>query len=238
MNEEIKKTRRPRRTKKNVEKDVLDAVTSVIEDVGFGKVTLKEIAQRAKIEASVFYRRYNNLEELFEQYTKKYDYWFGSIAIKMPLDLNDEESFKWIIQNLAKELYDNKIMQRILMWELCDENPITRRTAVQRETLNNSLIKLLEQRFGGSGLDINALAAICISGVYYLIMHQHISKFCDVDFSTKTGKKRLENALDQLISLFFSELKHQQEKREIAQRLKDAGVSQHVIDRCVELKNS
>ncbi len=237
MAEEVKKPRRPRRTKKNVEKDVLDAVTSVIEDVGFGKVTLKEIATRAKIEASVFYRRYDNLEELFDDYTRKYDYWFMSVADNMPKNLNDEDAFKWIIQNLAKELYGNKIMQRLLIWELCDENnPVTRRTAVQREILNKSLIQLLEQRFDGSGLDMNVLTAVCISGVYYLILHQNISKFCDVDFSTKAGKKRLEKALDQLISLFFSELRHQQEKHQIAQRLREAGVSQDIIDRCIELK--
>ncbi|MDD4198487.1 MAG: TetR/AcrR family transcriptional regulator, partial [Paludibacter sp.] len=222
MSEEIKKTRRPRRTKKGVEQDVLDAVTSVIEEVGFTKVTLKEIIQRAKIEASVFYRRYNKLDDLFDDYTRKYDYWFGSVSIMIPKNLNDEEAFKWIIQNLAKELYKNKIMQKILIWELCDENPVTRRTAVQRETLNTSLIQLLEQRFAGSGLDINVLTALTISGVYYLILHQHISKFCDVDFSTREGKKRLDKSLDQLVSLFFSEAKHQQEKRNIAQRLLDA----------------
>ncbi len=236
MAEEVKKTRRPRRTKKNVEKDVLDAVTSVIEDVGFSKVTLKEIAIRAKIEASVFYRRYNNLDELFDHYTRKYDYWFGSIALNMPKNLNDEEAFKWIIQSLAKELYNNKIMQRLLIWELCDENPVTRRTATQREALNKSLIQLLEQRFEGAGLDMNVLTALCISGLYYLILHQNISKFCDVDFSSRAGRKRLDKALDQLISLFFSELKHKQEKNQIAQRLKEAGVSQEVIERCIELK--
>ena len=236
MSEEVKKTRRPRRTKKGVEKDVLDAVTSVIEDVGFGKVTLKEIASRAKIEASVFYRRYNNLEELFDDYTRRYDYWFGNITLKMPKHLDDEMAFKWIIQNLARELYQNKVMQKLLIWELCDENHVTRRTAIQRESLNQSLIKLLEQRFAGSGLDINALTAITISGVYYLILHKEISKFCDVDFSSNKGKKRLENAIGQLISLYFSASRHQNEKHEIARKLREEGVSQDVIDRCIQLQ--
>jgi AcrR family transcriptional regulator len=236
MSEEVKKTRRPRRTKKNVERDVMDAVTSVIEDVGFGKVTLKEIAIRAKIEASVFYRRYNNIEELFDDYTRKYDYWFGSIAMNMPPNLSDEKSFKWIIQNLAKELYDNRIMQQLLKWELCDENPITRRSATMRESLNQSLIAVLEKRFGGTGLDINVLTALTISGVYYLIMHQEISTFCNVDFSSKKGRKRLDAALDQLISLFFSKMKHQQEIQEIAKRLEEAGVSLEIIAKCIDLK--
>ena len=234
MTEELKKPRRPRRTKKSVEKDVMDAITSVIEDVGFNHVTLKEIAFRAKIEASVFYRRYANLEELFEDYTRNYDYWLGGIAASMPKDLGDEAAFKWIMKNLVQALYKNKIMQRLLTWELCDENHVTRRTAVQRETMNQSLIQLLEQRFAGSGMDVNVLTALMISGIYYLIIHQNISKFCNVDFSSKQGQKRLIGAVDQLVSLFFSEEKHQQEKREIAQRLLEAGVSQEVIDDCIK----
>ncbi len=233
MTEELKKSRRPRRTKKSVEKDVLDAVTSLIEDVGFNHVTLKEIAIRAQIEASVFYRRYSNLEDLFDEYTRNYDYWLGGIAAGMPKDLSDEAAFKWIMQNLAQALYQNKVMQKLLIWELCDDNPVTRRTALQRETLNQSLIQLMEQRFAGSGLDMNVLTALMISGIYYLILHQHISKFCNVDFSSKQGKARLIKSIDQLVSLFFSEQKHQQEKREIAQRLLEAGVSQEVIDTCL-----
>jgi len=176
------------------------------------------------------------IEELFDDYTRKYDYWFGSIAMNMPPNLSDEKSFKWIIQNLAKELYDNKIMQQLLKWELCDENPITRRTATMRESLNQSLIAVLEKRFGGTGLDINVLTALTISGVYYLIMHQEISTFCNVDFSSKKGRKRLDAALDQLISLFFSKMKHQQEIQEIAKRLEEAGVSLEIIAKCIDLK--
>ena len=64
MSENTDKTRKPRRTKATIEREVLNAASSLIEEVGFAKVTLTGIAKRAQIEPPVFYNRYANLEEL------------------------------------------------------------------------------------------------------------------------------------------------------------------------------
>lgn len=234
MSEKIQKPRRQRRTKANIEKDVLTAVTSMIEEVGFANVTLTGIAQRAKIEATVFYRRYANLEELFDEYTHKYDYWFGGLAEMMPTDLSDEDKFKWLLRSLTKALYKNRIMQQLLIWELSDDNAVTRRTANLRERVNESLIRLLESCFHNSGMDVNVICALMISGIYYLILHRNMSRFCDVDFSTKKGRERLENALEQVITVLFGELRKQNEKLEIAKKLRAEGVSEDIIQRCIK----
>lgn len=234
MSEKVQKQRRQRRTKANIEKDVLAAVTSMIEEVGFANVTLTGIAQRAQIEPTVFYRRYANLEELFDEYTHKYDYWFGGLAEMMPADLSDEDKFKWLLRSLTQALYKNRIMQQLLIWELSDDNVVTKRTANLRERVNESLIRLLEYCFKNSGLDINVICALMISGIYYLILHRNMSKFCDVDFSTKKGRERLENAVEQVITVLFGELKKQNEKLEIAQRLRAEGVSEEIILRCIK----
>ncbi len=73
MSEEKETKKRFRRTKVAIERDVMLAVGSLIEELGFSNVTLTGVAERAKIEPAVFYRRYANLEELFEKYTQKYD---------------------------------------------------------------------------------------------------------------------------------------------------------------------
>ncbi|MEI6754089.1 MAG: TetR/AcrR family transcriptional regulator [Paludibacter sp.] len=232
MQEIPEKKRRNRRSKQTIEREVLNAVSSLIEEVGFANVTLTGVAQRAQIEATVFYRRYANLEELFDQYTRKYDYWLGNLAELMPTDLNDEESFKWILQNLIIALYKNKGMQELLIWELSNNNAVTRRTATLRELVNEPLIRLLEYRFKDSGIDMNVICALIISGIYYLILHRNISRFCDVDFSTKKGKDRLNSAVNQLVSILFSELKRQQQLLEIADKLRAEGISEDIINKC------
>lgn len=205
-----KKPRKPRRSKAVIEQAVLDAVHSLIEEVGFSKVTLTGIAARAQIEPTVFYRRYSNLDELFEIYTHKYDYWFAGVAELMPPDLSHEDSMKWILLNLARALHKNRGMQQLLIWELSDDNPVTRRTATLREKINESLIKELEKQFNMSGVDLNVLTALIISGIYYLILHRDMSTFCNVDFGTKAGRDRLDNTISQLVDIIFACVRQQQ----------------------------
>ena len=199
-------------------------------------MTLTGVAQRAQIEPTVFYRRYANLEELFERYTHKYDYWLGNLAETMPANQSDEDAFKWVIRNLTISLYKNKGMQELLRWELSTDNSITRRTTSLRELVNIPLIRLLEFRFKDSGIDMNVITALIISGVYYLVLNQNLSKFCDVDFSSKKGKLRLEDGVEQLASILFAELKQKQELLNIANKLKAEGVSESVINKCLNLQ--
>ncbi len=210
MSVAAKTPRKPRRTKAVIEQAVMDAVHSLIEEVGFNKVTLTGIAARAQIEPTVFYRRYTNLDQLFEEYTHKYDYWLAGIAELMPPDLSDEDSMKWILLNLVRALHKNRGMQQLLIWELSDDNPVTRRTATLREKINESLIRELEKRFDMTGVDMSVLAALIISGIYYLILHRNMSTFCNVDFSSKSGRDRLEKTIDHLVSILFSTLRSQQ----------------------------
>lgn len=231
----MNKPRRHRRTRETLEKDVLNAVTSLIEEVGFANVTLTAVAQRAKIEASVFYRRYDNLEELFDEYTHKYDYWLSGITELLPTDLSDEDTLKWLLRSLSTALYRNRVMQQLLIWELSDDNHVTRRTANLREKISENLIQALETRFANSGFDMNVVVALFISGIYYLILHRNMSKFCNVDFSTRKGKERLENTVDQLVSVIFCEIKRKSELKEIAENLKAEGVSEELLAKYIQL---
>jgi hypothetical protein len=151
----------------------------------------------------------------------------------MPVGLSDEDGFKWILKNLTIALYKNKGMQQLLIWELSHDNPVTRRTSGLRELINEPLIRLLEYRFKDSGIDMNVICAMMISGIYYLILHRDRSKFCDVDFSTRKGKIRLEEGISQLASILFGELKRQQEMIEIANKLRAEGVSESIINKCL-----
>jgi AcrR family transcriptional regulator len=233
MSEVEKKERRKRRTKLAIEKDVLAAVSSMIEEVGFRNVTLTGVAQRAQIEPIVFYRRYTNLENLFDLYTSKFDYWLSNIADTMPSGLNDEQTFQWIMRNLIFALNKNKGMQQLLIWELSDNNSVTQKTAMNREISNQILIKVLEEKFQHTGIDINVIASLVISGIYYLILHKDISTFCNVDFSKKSGMERLEKAVDSLVSFLFSIVKMQHENLQIAERLRAEGISEHIIAKCI-----
>ena len=232
MSDELEKKKRNRRTKAAIERDVMQAVDSLIEEVGFGNLTLTSVANRAKIEPAVFYRRFANLEELFDVYTRKYDYWMGGILASMPTDLNEEDGLHWILQQLIHSLLRNKGMQQLLIWELCDDNPTTRRTAQLRESINEPLIRLLEHKFKDSGIDINVISAVVISGIYYLILHRKRSLFCDVDYNSRAGKDRFKEGIRQLTNLLFEKLKEEERIEIIKAKLRAEGVSEEIIAKC------
>jgi AcrR family transcriptional regulator len=107
MSEEKVEKKRFRRTKIAIERDVLQAVGSLIEELGFSNVTLTGVARRAKIEPAVFYRRYNNLEELFDKYTQKYDYWLAGVG--RPAALQDGSKIAEIYNETAKKMVESLV---------------------------------------------------------------------------------------------------------------------------------
>lgn len=232
-NENTEKKKRFRRTKTSLEKDVNNAISSLIEEVGFANVTLTGIAQRAHIEPAVFYRRYANMDELFDQFTKKYDYWLTNIAETIPAEYNKEETFKLILKNLSNALSKNKAMQQLLIWELSADNEITRRTTELRESTNEPLVQQIETIFQDSDIDANAITAVLIAGIYYLLIYQGRSSFCGINFGKRNGKIRLDAAVEQISTFMFDALKQRQDKNQLAEKLRAEGVSEEIIHKCV-----
>lgn len=231
-NDVAQKGKRFRRTRVALERDVDRAINQLLEEVGFGNLTIVAITEKANIEPSVLYRRFANLEEIVSHYTHNYDYWFSNIADAMPKDLNHKETFRWVMINLARALFKNKAMQKLLIWELSDDNATTRRTARLREIMNEPLIRMLELVFKDANVDINAITAHMISGIYYSILHADRSHFCSVDFNGRKGLQRLESALNTQIDLLFSLLEKEAEKQELINKLRAEGVSEEIIEKC------
>lgn len=205
-----KKKRKPRRTKFSLEKDLMDAVKNIIEEDGFSKTTLASIAERADIMPNVFYNRYGSLDELFEEYVKRYDYWLSDIA-DANIDPNEvydhSDLFEKILIGLTESLYLNRSMQQILIWELEEENEITTRSARLREANTAELVNSFDEAYKAINpdLDIRVVASLFISGIYYLILHKNRSTFCTIDFSKKEGKALLLKTIKDLTAMLFGE---------------------------------
>lgn len=115
------------------------------------------------------------------------------------------------------------------MWELEEDNEITRETADMREKLNLNLMAYYGERFAPSGIDINAVSALLIAGIFYLILHRGRSSFCSVDDSHDEGKKRIIHAMDTFTELLFDKLNEKERQREMIQRMVKDGIPKSKI---------
>ncbi|MDD2493704.1 MAG: TetR/AcrR family transcriptional regulator [Tissierellia bacterium] len=227
-----KKQRKPRRTKFSLEKDFMDAVKSVIENEGFSKTTLAAISEKANIMPNVFYNRYNSLEELFNEYVKRYDYWLADITNTIDTNKIDDyaDLFQKILKGLIESLYPNRSMQQLLIWELAEENEITVRSARLREANAAELVNRFDEAYKliNKKIDIRVVSALFISGIYYLILHKNRSTFCNIDFSKKEGKQLLLDNIEELAKLIFGN-NQKNEVLRVAYNMKIKGIDLETI---------
>lgn len=196
-------SRRKRRSTEDIEKAILEAAAGFIEEKGFGELTVTGIIQKASIEPVQFYRRYGDLNGFIDEYVKRFDYWFSDVAKDSDSEGDEKERYEKIVNGLLDALCDNRIMQQLLRWELSGNNETVRRTARLREFHTLPLCSRYAKVFEGSDLDIVAVAAMMIGGIYYLVLHKDLSDFGGIDLNKEAGRERIRNAVRQLSGLLF-----------------------------------
>lgn len=224
-----------RRNSEEVDRDILIATKELVEEFGFSKLTLAKIAERASLAPNMFYKRFPDLDKLIEKFTKEYDYWFNDI-LEFRFDKSKpEEYYRTVMVQLAKSLYENKAMQQILIHELSNDNPTTRRTAKLRELDTDSGLNEYDQIFKGTRIDIRAHTALMIAGIYYLILHKDRSTFCGIDINTDEGKLRLQDTVSSICEFLFQIEEKKHEIKSIAQKLKNEKINISIIEKCTGL---
>jgi len=216
--------KRKQRTKKDIDESINNAAIQLIEEKGFQNIAVTAIMQRAKIEPVVFYNRYDDLDNFMDEFVKKYDYWFSDIIKNIEIQENPREQYITIMHSLLDSLKENKVMQQLLRWELSTHNNTTKRTARLRELHTLPLVERYKKIFEDSSVEIDALSALIIGGIYYLVLHGDLSEFGGIDINSEEGTQRLRNAIEYLSSIFFSYLNSGSETMTIAKRMKGKGV--------------
>lgn len=197
------KERRKRRSTKDIEASIINAASRLIEQGGFSKLMVTSIIHQAEIEPVQFYKRYEDLERFIDEYVKKYDYWFSDIMKAQNKSGNDKERYINILTGLFQSLSENKVMQELLKWELANNNETSKRTTQLRELHTLPLCRKYADVFSGTDIDIVAISALIIGGIYYLILHDELSAFGGIDLKKESDRQRVIDAIKQLSDILF-----------------------------------
>ncbi|MDR1729075.1 MAG: TetR/AcrR family transcriptional regulator [Prevotellaceae bacterium] len=235
-----KKARRRRRTKIEVEKDIWDALERLIRKKNIHNITIVELAQEARVEPIVLYNRFKNLDELIEKYVRQYDYWLKDVA-EINWNAEPKSEFKKMLTNFTKGLYESEIMQRMLVWELHNDSEVNRETAQMREMQSVQLFEHFNKQLQNGGSGFNAIIAVLVAGIYYLVLHRKISTFVFIDFDTEAGRQLLIDAVEEIVDFLIfpkdATVSHEnpQSIRDVAQNMLDLGVEKEIIARSTGL---
>ena len=83
------------------------------------------------------------------------------------------------------------------MKEVCDE----------RELLSQHFFTLSDRELKGREIDLRAVSALMVAGIYYLILHAKStdSLFCEINLSTSDGMERIKKAISLILKKTYEE---------------------------------
>lgn len=211
----------------------MKAAVAQIKKKGFSLALVTDIVKKAKIEPIVFYNRYKNLDEFYDEFVKKYDYWLSDFVRDNLKELDNPAVYGDVIGKLMTTLIDDAIMVEILRWEISEGNHITERTARLRELHAQDLLSMAEELESDAQADVTAISALIIAGVYFLVLHKDRSSFGGIDLNTEAGRKRITDACRRIGEMIFCKAPVEREKERIAENLRRQGVSEEVISKAI-----
>lgn len=239
MERAIKPTRNKRRTNVQLDIDVMRELEKLVREYGFGNVNITTLMKNAGLEPNVFYRRYGSIEHLYGILAKEYDFWIHN-TIDLPTlnKLGDKKFFSKTLKKLYKDLSNNEIMQKLLLWELTTDNQATRRAAQIRDTMNLNLITYYEKLFEPLKINIKGIAALFIGGLYYLVLHRERAEICTINYNTAAGEHSFDETIDNLTDMLFEKLEVYNEKKEIALRMANEGISESLMCKLLNISKN
>jgi AcrR family transcriptional regulator len=225
--------KKQRRKKKEIDKAIWTAFEKIVIERGFNAVTIAELAKKSGIEYVLLYNRFKNTDDLFKEYSAaNNDFWLNN-SIRIDPELSFKENSINVYLKLIDNLYENEIMQRILLWELNDTHKTTRHIAISREVENSFILTYFDREVKNTGLNLNILNSMIISGIYFLILHKKISTFSFVNFNFEEAKEQLKETVKYVINKLFTETNDVHV--DMAKKLLKKGIDKSIIAEVTEL---
>lgn len=233
MEENNTKSRRPKRTKAQIDDCINQAAVAEIVEKGFSDAILYGIIKRAKIEPIVFYNRYKSLDLFYDEFVKSKDYWFVDLLKEINEPQLSKEELTKILVSLVDALDKDSVMLELLRWEVASENSTTRRSAALREFHTLPLAKDYENLFKNTEVDMLSLCALVIGGIYYLELHKNLSPFSGIDVKTEEGKSRIKKAIGAFVNILFDLKERNLRQDRMRLRMREKGLSEEDIQYCL-----
>lgn len=192
---------------------LITAVGRVLQKKGYPGLTITNIGTEAKVDIKLIYLYFGNVNNLIETFIRQRDFWNmaeqGVVEdLIQDVDGIGKGEVITLLQSQYGRLYKDKLFQKLIHWELGEHTPTLRKIADTREEIGEKLFITIDKTFENSGIDIRTLLALQVSGIYYMVLHAKTngSTFCGVDINKPEGKERINNAIDYLVKLLYSQV--------------------------------
>lgn len=198
------------RNKHQTKQKLIDAVGEIILRDGFSGVGINAIAKEANLDKVLIYRYFDGLNGLLKEFAKQKDFYISITNVMLDeIEKAKREELQGLIIKILhgqlNELRRNKQLQELMRWEMIEKNELTIAIAREREEKGYELSRKLKEKMDVKDIDSDALVALLISGIYYLVLKSAtIDVFNGIKLNSEDGWHQIEKAIESIVIKFFN----------------------------------
>lgn len=202
---QIRRRHFKQRDAEETKRQILEAASQIVVEDGFPALTATRIAVLIGKDRTIVNHHFGNLANLKRSYIRQKDYWppfFERFRLPVsPSALQVRTLFSELMQENFRYFRNNVEMQKIILWQISEQNPLMRRISEEREIEGAKLLGMAEPYFKGSGVDFKAVEALLLGGIYYVVMHAENNKstVCGIDINQDRDRRILVETIAQVI---------------------------------------
>lgn len=216
MSDQIKKARKitdgALRNKERTRQKMIDAVGEVLKEKGYAGLSINNIIDKANVDRRLINLYFGDVNNLIEAYLNSKDYWMTKVAPKVQTIMDQSVGFGQneitsILHTTFNEVNASPDLQKILTWEISEYQKQLRELVDRREALGSKVFKATDKEFQGTNINLRAVLALQIAGIYYLNLHAKTtgSTFCEIDINQPEGELAIKEALSSIVNLVYKE---------------------------------
>jgi AcrR family transcriptional regulator len=197
------------RNKEGTKLRILQAVGELVAESGFHSLSINAIAREAGVDKVLIYRYFKDLPTLLRTFGQEGNY---LASTSVPPGFDKIESLPELLSHalifFQKELRERPITQEIILWDLLEDNELTRELINVREETRVTRTKFFYDKFDiPADQDVTALMTILGCGITYLILRSKSKPiYAGLDFSTEDGWERLESIVSKIIHAVLNDI--------------------------------
>lgn len=189
---------------------MVDAVGIVLKEKGYKGLNSPNIAAAANVSRRTISMYFGRVENLVDEFFRQRDFWKPDTndSISELLNMSRKIESNDIVNLLTKQfssLLEDDVLQKIIHWELGEYSASLRKIADEREEVGEKLFEAIEPGFNNQEVNIRAIMAVAIGGIYYLSLHAKTNRstFCGIDINKEDGKVQIEKAIRCIVNTTF-----------------------------------
>jgi len=201
------------RKKKNKVRDrdktksrLLEAVSQIMRETGFSDLKVMKITRLIGKDKGVIRYHYNGLVNLQKLYIREKDYWpkfFERFRLSSDSTREEiEELFSEMLQESFRFFRNNPEMQKIILWQISEVNPLMRSISDARERDGAKLLSMTDPFFKGTDIDFRSVCSLLLGGGYYIVMHAQTNKstVAGIDANLERDREKILRTIRQIMT--------------------------------------